>query len=151
MEATLQSPPAPAKEADPRAELLRITGYNRSHIGGPMVAENWTFCSCCGSQYLKADGTVGTGQMWAPPDKEGVMAAFEKTWGPRWKERLGEAWETQVTKVQRLNKPGVTFAFMDKDKAISILYDEEHRHLADGYNIDDKDQGHICSVVWMNA
>jgi hypothetical protein len=31
------------------------------------------------------------------------------------------------------------------------LFDDENRHLGEGYEINDPDQGHVISIVWKNA
>jgi len=157
VESTLESPSAPAKVVEnPRDDLLEIFKKG-NHFGGELAPENYTFCSCCGAQFLKANGTIPNSGLSGDcgPSKEDVEVYYENRYGSQWRERISydgqRAAELMVAKNARRNKPGVTFAFMELNKAIELLFDEEHRHLADGYEIKDEDQGRTCSVVWMNA
>ena len=163
--AVLESPPATADaEAEARADLLGIL-KTCTHFGGvPVIAPGrHTWSACCGSLILDREGCVGNSTLntFVGPAQKDIEHFYEKQYGERWKERLWPSGrynyypepntlEELLIKNTRRNTTGVIFAHMDKDKAIEIMYDEKHRELAEGYNIDDKDQGYVCSVIWLN-
>lgn len=149
MEAVISSTATAEKQMTPeegRADLLKL--FSITSLGGRMDPERFAFCSCCGSQFLREDGLVKNGQanQWLGVEKEDVEKDFNIRYGPDWKTRASSL-GASVIAWSRKDKPGVTFAYMDKDKAIEILYSEPLRKLADGYNI--IDDGTTYSVVWL--
>lgn len=159
MESTVVSPSAPADVADPGVEARKLFltlfgGSDANNVrGGRLNPELWTWCACCGSQFMKEDGTIGHSahMKWMKPTMEEADKILKVSYGPLFKERLGDAYEATAKKLSRHNAPGVTFAFMPKDAALDILYSGDYRVIADGYEISDKDQGKPVSVLWLNA
>jgi hypothetical protein len=164
--AVLDSPPATAEDeaAAARADLLALLKACPHYGYAPqLIAGRWTWSACCGSLIMNKDGKVGNSALgnWVAPSLEGVQEHYAAKYGELWKERVWPSGrysyypepatlEDFLNKGVRQNCTGVVFAHMDKEKAVEIMYDEEHRKFAEGYDIDDKEQGYVCSVIWLN-
>lgn len=136
-----------------RKGLLEIFA-KAAHVGGPLKPEAWTFCQCCGSQYINSKGEVGnsTISQWIKPGFGEVEAYYKKRYGVDGRTRVGAvAWDNMLKLGDRKNLPGITAAYLPLKEAITILYDEAHAPQAQGYEINDKDQGHVVSVLWTDA
>lgn len=159
MENVVVSQSVPAEksmsEGAARQDLLDIFRKSPSY-GGPLNFTNgWTFCACCGSQYMNNEGRIGIAAIpgWIRPSSDGAEARklLNDKYGPLAVERYGKfAYEDTIRKYNRFNKPGVTVAALPVTEAIKIMYDEQKCLIAEGYEIHDKDQGHVVSVIWIN-
>lgn len=159
MENVTVSPSAPAEKqmtpGEARQDLMTL--FKKSHsYGGPLnFKAGWTFCACCGSQYMNEEGRVGIAHIpgWVLPSLNGEDAEknLQSRYGADVKERFSKLdYENTLRIYNRYNKPGVTVAAMEAEKAIAVLYDETKRKIAEGYEIHDEDQGHVVSVIWIN-
>jgi hypothetical protein len=77
---------------------------------------------------------------------------FQKNYGIEYAKTMDGILDLKRFKMRyaRKNAPGVTIAFMSKEKAIELLYDGENHDLADGYEIHDAQFPHPISVIWVN-
>jgi hypothetical protein len=111
-----------------------------------------TFCACCGSQLVNDKGEYCVSALGLVNLREGPKALYVNKYGPDVETRFGAvSWRDMMNKADRRNKPGVTCAALPLEQALELLFDDENRHLGEGYEINDPDQGHVISIVWKNA
>lgn len=136
-------------------ELGAWLKHHQGSYGGVLNPPAMTFCQCCGSQYLDENGLIYNSKTSGHhgPTSEDVEAFYAKKYGPMYRTRFGSAQLTaMIEPAVRINKPGVTIAYMAKDKALDYLYrDPALRKLANGYEINDPAFKHPVSVLWVTA
>lgn len=137
--------------ANQLAEWLKKT---QGTHGGALNPSAMTFCQCCGSQYLDENGLIYNSKTSGHhgPTAADVEAHYAKKYGINWRGRFAPtSCDAMVLQGTRVNKPGVTIAYMGVKQALDILYpDPEWGKLADGYEIHDPSFSHPVSVVWVN-
>lgn len=140
-----------------RATLQKIIVRFPGYIQPVAMAETnlGTFCSCCGSQVINHEGKihVSTEILNLEDGHKIGESHYKRMYGPDAEKRFAVAeWQRMMQQYERRNRPGVTLSFLPKEETLSRLYtDPKLRDIAEGYEISDKDEKYVTSVLWVNA